>query len=347
VTGSFLRRARRGAPGGSVRALGTFVCALGLAACGDLPPPPAATPVAAARTGPDDGDAWNLVPRTASSLVDLDLAALRASPWSRALVTGGFVEDREERQRSFGYDVFNDAARVVIVGFDVGGASTQAVIVVGRFDAARVGGAFLGSVPGAKETRWRDCALWEGAGRAVTIFPSGRTLVQGTPETARAAIDAAWGLVPDARGGPLGELARDVGAEAHRPTVTLALLVTDDLRARAAGLAEVPPDLRRIAARVDLGADLELAAQAVFDDGARATSSARVWTAQLRELKENRMLRIMGLGPLVDGAELSVAGARVHGQLRVPENKREALSERVLMLLKVLAQQRGQASPQP
>jgi hypothetical protein len=322
--------------------------ALALAACGELPPPPVVTPGPAARTAPDDSDAWNLVPRTASSLADLDLVALRASPWSRSLVTGGFVEDREERQRVFGYDIFSDADRIVVVGADAAGASSQATVVVGRFDAARVGGAFSAATPGAKATRWRDCALWEGGGRAVALLPSGHTLVQGTPETTRAAIDAAWGLVPDARGGPLGELTGELAAaDSRRPAVTLALLVTDEMRARAAGFVEVSPELRRAAGRLDLGADLELAAEAVFDAAAPAAAAATRWSADLRELAQNRMLRLMGLAPLVDGATVTAAGARVRGRLRIPEDKREALAERVLLLLQAVARQRGQAAPQP
>ncbi|HVU51959.1 MAG TPA: hypothetical protein VHL80_14780 [Polyangia bacterium] len=321
---------------------------LALLGCGELPPPPAATPVPAARTAPDDSDPWNLVPRGASSLADLDLVALRASPWSRSLVTGGFAEDREERQRVFGYDVFSDADRLVVVGADAVGASSQATVVVGRFDAGRVGAAFTAATPGAKAGRWRDCALWDGGGRAVALLPSGHTLVQGTPETVRAAIDAAWGLVPDARGGPRGELARELeAADSRRPTVTLALLVTDEMRARAAGFVEVPPELRRAAGRLDLGADLELAAEAVFDAPGPAAAAATRWSADLQELAQNRVLRLMGLGPLVDGATVTAAGARARGRLRIPEDKREALGERVLMLLQAVARQRGQAAPQP
>jgi hypothetical protein len=312
--------------------------------CGDLPTPPAST-AAAARTAPDDSDAWNLVPATASSLADLNLAALRGSPWSRTLVTGGFVEDRDERLRAFGYDVFNDADRVVVAGFDDGGRASQTVVVAGRFDAARVGRAFIAATPGAAEARWRDCSLWEGHGRAVALV--GATLVQGTPETVRAAIDAAWGIVPDARGGALGALARDVDAEAHRPAVTLAFLVTDDMRARAAGFTEIPTDLRRVAARLDLGADLELQGQAVFDDAAGAGPAARFWDGSLRELKQNRMLRIMGLGPVVDGATLEADGPRVFLHLRIGEDRREALSERLLLLLQTIARQRGPSAPQP
>jgi hypothetical protein len=319
-----------------------------LAACGELPPPPAARPAPAARTAPDDSDAWNLVPRGASSLADLDLVALRGSAWTRTLVTGGFAEDREERQRVFGYDVFSDADRMVVVGADAAGPSSQAVVVVGRFDAARVGRAFAEATPGAVETRWRECALWQGGGRAVALMPSGRTLVQGTPESARAAIDAAWGIVPDARGGPLGELVASLAAaDSRRPAVTLALVVTDEMRARAAGFVEVPPELRRAAGRLDLGTDLELSAEAVFDAAAPASSAAARWSADLRELAQNRMLRLMGLGPLVDGATVTAAGSRVRGGLRIPEDKREAIAERVLFLLQTVARQRGQGAPQP
>jgi hypothetical protein len=331
----------------SLRSARVVAAVVAISGCGELPPPAAATAASSARTAPDDSDAWNLVPRGATSLADLDLVALRASPWTRSLVTGGFVEDREERQRLFGYDVFSDADRLVVFGVDAAGASTQATVVVGRFDAARVSRAFTAATPGAVEARWRDTALWEGGGRAVALLPSGRTLVQGTPETTRAAIDAAWGVVPDARGGPLGALARELGADARRPAVTLAVIVTDEMRARAVGIVDVPADLRRVAGRLDLGADLEVDAEAIFDDAGRAAAAARTWSADLGELARNRMLRFMGMGPLVDGVTLAAEGARVHGRLRVPEDKREALAERVLLLLEALARQHRQAAPQP
>jgi hypothetical protein len=124
----------------------------------------------------------------------------------------------------------------------------------------------------------------------------------------------------------------------------VAVTITDDVRARAEGVVEVPPSLRRGAVRLDLGADLELEALAILDSPAVANEAARAWGMALRELGQNRMLRIMGLSPLVEGASLSAEGARVHGRLRVPESKREGLSERAMILLQAIAKQRG---PQP
>jgi hypothetical protein len=321
-----------------------------LAACADLPPPPPST-VAAARTAPDDSDAWNLVPATAASLADLDLGKLRASQWSRALVAGGFVEDREARLQTFGYDVFNDADRMVVAAIDVTGQSRQMTIVVGRFDIERVAAAFVGATPGAAETRWRDCRLWEAAavgGReARGLALVGHTLVQGTPDTVRAAIDAAWGVVPDARSGPLGGLWRDLEADRRRPAAALAVIVTDEVRARARDALELPPGLARVGARLDLGDDLDAGAEAVFEDPALAQAAARQWKGDLRELGRNRMLRAMGLGPIVDGASLASEGARVHGRLHIPAAQREALSDRLLLLLQTLARERGQGGAQP
>jgi len=313
--------------------------------CGDLPPPLPATARDAARTAPDDSDAWNLVPATATSLADLDLAALRASPWSRALVTGGFVEDREQRLRTFGYDVFNDGDRMLVAALDATASAAQLVVITGRFDVERVGQTFVAATPGAAETRWRDCRVWEGGDHSLGLV--GRTLVQGTPATVRAAIDAAWGIVPDARTGPLGALVHDLGVDARRPAVTLAFAVSDDVRARAAGIVELPPGLDRVGARLDLGADLELEAQAVFGDGAGAESAAALWTGALRDLKDSRMVRFMGFLPVIDGAVLTAEGARVHGRVRIAEDKRDALSDRIQLLLQTIAKARGQATPPP
>jgi hypothetical protein len=273
-------------------------------------------------------------------------------------VTGGFVEDREARLATFGFDVFNDADRMVVAAIDVSGMTRQMTIVVGRFEIERVAKAFATATPGATETRWRDCRLWEATapvpaqgqqgaeeGRALALV--GRTLVQGAPATVRAAIDAAWGIVPDARSGPLGSLRRELGADERRPAASLALVVTDEVRARAREVLELPPGLARVGARLDLAGDLEGTVEAVFEAPARASAAARRWDGDLRELAQNRMVRVMGLGPVVEGTSLALEGARVHGRLHIPESRREALSERVLLLLQALARDRGQAGAQP
>jgi hypothetical protein len=317
--------------------------AAALAACATTPPLAGPSgPVG--RSAPDDSDLWNLVPPGAMSLADVDVVALRRSPWSGAVVTGSFSEDRQMRQRLFGYDVFNDVDRLVVAGTAQAGAADLSLTVArGRFDPQRVGAAFTAAVPGAAAARWRDSPLWEGAARAVALVTP-RTLVDGTPDAVRGAIDAAWGIVPDARGGPLGELRRALNAERPGPAVTVIVVVTDEVRGRAAGMVDVPPGLRRVGARLDLGRDLDVDLLAVLDDGQQAAAAAQTWGLALRELGRQRMLRLLGLAPLIDGASLQVAGARVHGRLHVGEDRRDVLSDRLLFLLQTLAAARGPAA---
>jgi len=189
--------------------------------------------------------------------------------------------------------------------------------------------------------------MWESeqAGRAVALVTP-RTLVQGPPAAVRGAIDAAWRVVPDARGGPLGEVRRALDADRSVPAVALALAVTDDVRARAAGVVEVPPGLRRLGARLDLGRDLDLEVRAFLDDAATADAAADTWRGALRDLARQRMLRILGLGPLVDGAQVKAVGARVHARLHVGDENREALAERLLFILQTIARER-RAQPAP
>jgi hypothetical protein len=328
--------------------LARIALAVALAAgCAETEVPPAAGPGTAARTGPDDSDLWNLAPRDAESLAEVDVTALARSPWSRQLVTGGFAEDREQRQRTFGYDVFVDVDRLLLVGVDASSAAASLTVARGRFDAARLWAAFGASTPGARATSWRQSPMWESdaaGGRAVALVTP-RTLVQGTPAAVRAAIDAAWGLAPDARGGPLGEVRRALDADHNSPAITIALDVTDDVRARAAGIVDLPLALRRVGARLDVGDDLDVDARAFLDDPQAARVAADTWGAALGDLRRQRMLRMLGMAPLLDGAQVRVEGGHVYGRLHVPERQREALGERLLFLLQTIARERHAQAP--
>ena len=51
------------------------------------------------RSSADDSELWNLIPGDSDAVADVDLAALRASPWSRSLMEGSLDGEREERRR--------------------------------------------------------------------------------------------------------------------------------------------------------------------------------------------------------------------------------------------------------
>ena len=284
------------------------------------------------RAGADDTELWNLIPVDADAIADVDSAALRASPWTQALMTGGFTGDREDRLARFGYDVFADADRMVVVGGESVGSTRTLTLARGRFDPERIGAAFAGVTRGA----WRDSPLWQASPRAVALVTP-RTVAQGGPDDVRAAIDASWGMVPDARGGALGELRRQLQADRHGPAVFIAAAITDAVRARAAGIVDLPPGLERGAARVDLGDDLDAEAVVLMADAPSAQQTAALWTSLVRAYARERMVAILGLSPVLQATQISAEGKRIHTRLHIPAERRAELGEKLLALLQMLA----------
>ncbi len=315
--------------------------------CADLMPQQSpATPAAEAgpRTAPDDSDLWNLAPASADALAEVDLAALRASPWSHSLTESGLSGQREEGRRLFGYDIFGESERLLAVMTEAGGVPRTLTIVRGTFDPARVGAAFMAATPGATAGRWRDSPLWEGQGangaQAVALVTP-RTLVQGEANQVRGAIDAAWGMVPDARTVPLGTLRRSLDADHPAnnsgPVVFIALNVTDGMRARAAGVVELPPGLAICAARLDLADDLNLDVVGVMDNAQDAAAAMIAGNVEVRQYAQNPMVRMLGFGPILQAVVVTAEGTRVHGHLRVPAERREGLADKLLAILQMVA----------
>jgi len=329
------------------RLAGAVLLAATASGCADLfQQQPAAGPASASgpRTAADDSDLWNLAPASSDVLAEVDLAALRASPWSRSLTASGLSGQREEGRKLYGYDVFGEGERLLAVMSEAGGTPRSITIVRGTFDPARVGTAFLAATPGATEGRWRDSPLWEGQGRAVALVTP-RTLVQGEPGAVRGAIDAAWGMVPDARTTPLGTIRRSLDADHPGLVGFVALNVTDGMRARAAGFVDLPPGLAIVAARLDLGDDLNLDAIGVMDTVPNAAAAAAGGTVVIRNYAGNPMVRLLGLGPVLDTVVLGVDGTRVRGHLRIPAERREGLAEKLLAVLQMVAAAHPAAQP--
>jgi hypothetical protein len=300
------------------------------------------------RTAADDSDLWNLAPASADVLAEVDLAALRASPWSHALTESGLSGQREEARKLYGYDIFAEGERLLAVMSEAGGTPRSITIVRGTFDPARVGAAFVAATPGATETRWRESPLWEGQAqgeaRAVALVTP-RTLVQGEPGAVRGAVDAAWGVVPDARTTPLGAVRRSLDADHPGAVAFVALNVTDGMRARAAGFVDPPPGLAIVATRLDLGDDLNLDTVGVMDTVPNAAAAAAAGTVAIRNYATNPMVRMLGLRPVLEGVVLGVDGTRVRGHLHIPADRREGLAEKLVAVLQMVAAARP--APQP
>src|SRR5580765_5080553 len=97
------------------------IAAFSVGSCAEVSTTGGRTPSSGPRTSADDGDPWNLSPADADAIADVALGALRASPWSRSLMTGDLAGEREARRRLFGYDVFTEAERMLVIGIETGG----------------------------------------------------------------------------------------------------------------------------------------------------------------------------------------------------------------------------------
>lgn len=341
-----MRRRRFLAFGGALApslalSLSLLPLALGINGCATPGGPVTGGAAPQVRVAPDDSEPSRVVPLGPETVVELDMAQLRANAWSRSLVAGLAPEDRQARTAAQGFDDVTDVDRVVFAVTEVAGAD-PAVLTVwqGRFSQERVARALFGGATASPPTPWRGSPLWQQGGRAVA-FVTSRTVVSGEVAAVRAAIDCAYGVVPDVTSGEVGTLRRSLDGGGSRPALLAAVTVSDSLRQRVGGDFELPHGLRRVGARLDLGAALDTTLVGIFDDARQAAAAARLLEARLDDLRRRPVLRILGLSPLLDQASLQPQGPRVWGRLHLPEDRREDLGQRVGLILEGLMKARG------
>jgi hypothetical protein len=120
----------------------------------------------------------------------------------------------------------------------------------------------------------------------------------------------------------------------------VALTVTEPMRARAAGVLTIPEGIRRIAARLDLGEDLNLDGVALFDSNGHAVAAASIWNDTVRTYARQSMLVVLGLSPIFSGMTVAAEGSRVHIRLHIGADKREGLADKLLAVLQAVAKSR-------
>lgn len=294
---------------------------------------------APARSQPDDRDLVGLVPAGPETVLEVDLAQLRDSPWSRSLVNARTDEDRRARQSTLGYDEIADVDKMVFAVTEEATGPVVMTVAQGRFVAAAVGKAFASTHPGAVIDSWRGSTLWRAGDEAAALLTA-RTLVSGRLAAVRAAVDCGFALQPDARGGPLGPLRRALEPERGRPALLATVLVTDAIRQRVGDSFQLPDGLRNAGGRLDLGASLDVSVLALLDRPQEAEAAARQAQLYLGELRGRTLLRVFGLGALLDGASFQADGARVRGALHIPDSARDDLAQKITVIVETLKRAR-------
>jgi hypothetical protein len=271
------------------------------------------------------------VPDGAKTLLEVDVAALRASPWSRRLVARA-DDERAARAGEQGFDEIEDVDRALFAISEGTAGPATLLVAQGRFARARLAAA-LGA--GWVAASWRGSPLWERHAEALALLTP-RTLLRGDRGAVRAAIDCAWGLAADARRSPIGELRRELSAGGQRGAVIAASEVTEAMRARVADEFALPAGLERVGARLDLGGALRLDLFGQLATPREAVETARNLQLTVRDLRARRALAAFGITPFLSAIAIAPQGRRVRLQLNLPEEQREDLAARLAAIVEAI-----------
>ena len=74
-----------------------------------------------------------------------------------------------------------------------------------------------------------------------------------------------------------------------------------------------------------------------MDNAQDAAAAMIAGNVAVRQYAQNPMVRMLGLGPILQAVVLTAEGTRVHGHLRIPAERREGLSDKLLAILQMVA----------
>jgi hypothetical protein len=295
--------------------------------CSELlgPAPGAASPASAARDRPDDSNPAALAPDGVITMVDVNMAKLRGSPWTAAALAASDARGRAAKTEALGYDDVADVDRIIYAATAAGVEQPTLVIAQGRFQRQRVEDAFRARWPAATVDKHRQVVLLA-SGENSLAFLTARTFASGTPAAVRSVIDRAFGVAPPgASDGELGAIRRALIPEIVNgavPAVLATVAIDQRMRARIGDDTMVPRELRRVGMRIDLGQSLDLVALGMLDNH----DASAVLGRRLAELLTSPITRLsaraMGLGPLLDSARITVDGPRLRIRASASEESR-------------------------
>jgi hypothetical protein len=330
--------------GQSLRAPGLrLLMPLLLLACAPL----AARPAAA----PSQRDAlMALVPNPVQSLLAVDVARLRGSPWAKEVLASAAPGSGRQGR---GFDEIADVDRWLFATVRAPGSGTGTLeLGRGRFDPGRVQAAFRERYPSAQE---RSFGAGSGLAdvEAALTFPSAGTVALGPIWAVQAAVRTGQ---PDPSGPArepwLAEAAAVVEEEAGRsqtpgprPAVELWLRLDDRTRADLTAIIGDATAVDWIAARLTLGAEARVVAVAHARAQRDAAGLAFQLEQQIAALSARRSVRALGLGPVVERARVEARGPRVVLHLAVSEEERATVSQRLAALAEALRARSAPGTP--
>ena len=300
-----------------------------------------------ARDRPDDEDTAALVPAGVETVIDVDMAALRRSPWTAAVLETSDARAHVSKVEALGYDDLADLDRIFYAVTTAGADAPTLVVARGRFGAARVEDAFRSRWPDAVVDRWRGIPVLTSGENAIALVTP-RTFASGAPAAVRAVVDRAFGVGSDIGTDPLlGSVRRALcpAGQARSPAVLATVAIGDRIRARVADTLPLPRALKQVGIRLDVGESLDLQVLGILDDRQEASALARRLGTLLADRDTRLALRAIGLDGLITGAGVTVDGARVSLRTSIGDEHRAAVTESLRTLMASLRAQGNTGGP--
>ena len=276
------------------------------------------------------------------------MEALRRSPWTAEVLPDPDARLRERKAAALGYDGTADVDHIVYAVTSAGVDAPTLVIAQGRFQTANIEAAFRDRWANATVDKWRGLTtLASGENGLGTL--TARTFCSGSLGQVRAVIDRAfavgpsfWDDTPGTIGGP-GVLRRQLLAAARftAPAILMTVILDDRLRARVGDAFPLPPELRQVGARLDLGQTLDVQAVGRLDTAPAAAELARRLNLLLSDRMTRMALGVLGLSALVQSIQVSSDGTEVRARTSIPGDHRLEVSAALRALVQAL---RGQGS---
>ena len=305
---------------------------------------PSAVPTAT-RTAADDEDLWTLAPAEAELLVWADMAQLRESAWTKAALLKTAPEELSARAAARGFDEVEEVDRLLYVTVPSLGEGVSILVAQGRMDSDRLSAAFRRQHPQTVVSDYRGVGVLAEGDESLALLTK-RTVVSGSLVAVRATIDCGFGLARSAANESWlsalqGMLREGRGPSRRPPAVAAAMLVSPTKRAQLAAEMGEGGTLEQVGARLDLGRDLDLAMVGLVSTRQQALDLAARLSAALRDQRNRSLVFILGLQPILDSVGFATRESRVEARLRIPEEQRADIADRMELVAAQLARRRA------
>jgi hypothetical protein len=288
----------------------------------------------------DELDLVGMIPAEADLVLWVDMARLRASPWTRdsfAAVAPGQPLAAESE-----LDSIRDVERLVYAKVPTFQDGASLLIAHGRIDRERMSRAFTQKHAETESSSYRGADILVG-GEESLAFVGKRTVMSGLTIAVRAAIDCNFGVARSIESESwFARMRRELLSSRDTGTLVAALYVLLQPATREALLREMGEggELEEFGGRVDLGTDLDVTAIGVVRSETEARDMAGRLGERVRDTRARPIVAAFGLGSVIDGIRFRTKAARVYGELHVSERERADIARRMARVAETMAAMR-------